>query len=61
MMTRVSANPGRDLSKPLVEIPADAPRHEKVVFYALRWYLVAIFLIGLLGLVIWTLLLVTGL
>jgi hypothetical protein len=60
-MTRVSANPGRDLSKQLIEIPPDAPRREKAVLYGLRWYLVAIFLIGLLGLVIWTLLLATGL
>jgi hypothetical protein len=49
------------LSKPLVEIPPDAPRSQKAVFYALRWYLVAIFLVGLLGLLLWTLVLATGL
>jgi hypothetical protein len=47
------------LSKPLVGIPKNVPRSMKAVLFALRWYLAAIFALGLLGLVVWTLLLIS--
>ncbi len=46
-------NPGRDLDKPLVEIPDDAPKWQRVALKALRAYIGAIFALSLLrGLVI---------
>jgi len=55
-MTRVSMSPGRDLSRPLVEIPPEAPRSVRVGLVAMRWYLVAVFGLGLLCGVLWLLL-----
>jgi hypothetical protein len=57
---RVSLNPTRDLDKPLVDVPDDAPRVVRFGLAAFRWYLLAISGICLLGLVLWTLLLIVG-
>jgi hypothetical protein len=55
-MPRVSVNPGRDPDTPLVDILPDASPGMKVLLLGLRWYLVAIFALGLLGLAVWVLL-----
>jgi hypothetical protein len=57
-VTRVSVNPGRDLKKPFVDVPADAPKVVRIGLAAFRWYLIAIFGLYLLGLVVVALLLI---
>jgi hypothetical protein len=59
-VTRVSVSPGRDLDRPHVDVPDDAPKGVRFGLAAFRWYLIAIFGLGLLGLVLWMLLLIVG-
>jgi len=54
-------NPGRDVSKPLVEIPEGASRPTRVLLLGMRWYLVAVFALGLLTGVLWLILALTSL
>jgi hypothetical protein len=52
-MSRVTMNPGRDLHKPLVEIPDDATRWQRLALQVLRAYIGGIFALALLrGLVV---------
>ena len=60
-MPRLSVSPRRDWDSPLVDVSEDAPWHVRLGLTAFRWYLILVFVIGLLTGLSWLLFAFSGL